>query len=129
MGQVGYNFWLNFKKRNADKIVKRKGEKFELERFNWTTYHNFAKMYKHFGNEMEYAMVAKTLPGSVWMDSNGNTVNNKKGSFSCKVVHTVSHPIIILYIDEIGSDTSQKRDGAVGCWGVVVCMPRWYKTK
>ena len=59
LGQVGYKYWLNFKKRNADKIVTRKGEKLEFDRYNWTTYHNFAQIFKCFGNEMEYAIVAK----------------------------------------------------------------------
>ena len=65
LGQVGYKYWINFKKRNADKIVTRKGEKFELDSYNWTAYHNFAQMYKCFVDEMKYTMVAKKLPKSV----------------------------------------------------------------
>ena len=29
--KVGYKYWLNFKKRNAHKIVTKRGEKFELD--------------------------------------------------------------------------------------------------
>ena len=41
LGQVGYKYWLNFKKRNSDKIVSRWGGIFELDWLNWITYHKF----------------------------------------------------------------------------------------
>ena len=53
------------------------------------------------------------------MDSNGNTVNNEKGSFGCKVTYNVFHPDMILCMDKVGLDTSQKGDVAVG--GNCVC--------
>ena len=30
--QIGLKYWSNFKKRNGDKIVTRRGQKFELDR-------------------------------------------------------------------------------------------------
>jgi len=113
LGRVGYKYWLNFKKRNADKIVTRKGEKFELDRSNWTTYHNFHQMYERFGDEMIYAKVAQLLPEPVWMNKEGDAVT-EDDAFGCKVSHKISHPDMILCMDEVGSDTSQKGDGAVG---------------
>ena len=52
LGQVGYKYWLNFKERNDDMIVSREGEHFESDRSSWTTYHNFAQMFKLFGDEI-----------------------------------------------------------------------------
>ena len=32
--EIGYKYWLNFKKRNSDEIITRKGEKYKLDQFN-----------------------------------------------------------------------------------------------
>ena len=61
LGQVGYTYWLNFKSRNADKIITRRGEQIELNHSDWTTYQNFAQMCNRFGDEMEYAKVTERL--------------------------------------------------------------------
>ena len=98
LGQVDYKYWLNFKKRNSDKIITRKGEKFELDRSNWTTYHNFDQMYNCFSNEMVYANVAELLPEPVWMNKEGDVIKEEE-SFGCKVTHKISHPDMILCMD------------------------------
>ena len=113
LGKVGYKYWLNFKKRNADKIVSKKGEKFELDRSIWTTYHNFKQMYDRFSDEMEYAKVAVKLDTPVWMNKDGETVE-EKDSFGCKVTHMILRSDMMLCGDEVGADTSQKGDGAIG---------------
>ena len=113
LGEVGYKYWRNFKTRNSDKIVTRKGEKYEMNRSNWTTYHNFAQMYRRFGEEMEYAKVAEKLAEAVWMNREGEKVD-EDDAFGCKVSHIISRPDMILCMDEVGSNTCQKGDGNVG---------------
>lgn len=50
--EIGYKYWLNFKKRNSDKIFTGKGYTYELDWSNWTTYQNFAQTYFTFGDQM-----------------------------------------------------------------------------
>ena len=59
--QIGLKYWSNFKKRNGDKIVTRRGQKFELDRAEWTTYRNFKSIYDSVGGEFEYAKVTVNL--------------------------------------------------------------------
>ena len=113
LGEVGYKYWRNFQARNSDKIVTRKGEKFEMDRSNWTTYHNFDQMYLRFGEEMEHAKVAEKLAEPVWMNREGEIVD-EYDAFGCKVTHRIDRPDMILCMDEVGCNTCQKGDGNVG---------------
>ena len=47
------------------------------------------------------------------MDKEGNKCKEKL-AFGCKVTHKITSPDMILVMDEVGADTSQKGDGAVG---------------
>ena len=42
---AGTGYWQGFKRRNAHRVVTKKGEKFELDRQNWTTCSNFKMMH------------------------------------------------------------------------------------
>ena len=114
LGKIGYKYWTNFKGRNAHLIVTRKGQKFELDRSQWTTYTNFWAMYNRFGDEMEYASVAQLFDEPQWMDREGTICQNEELAFGCKVTHNILRSDMILVMDEVGSDTSQKGDGAIG---------------
>ena len=67
-GTVGRGYWRKFMERNKDKIVSKRGQKYELSRQNWTTYTNFVHMYHHCIDEMIKAEVAVKLDVPVWMD-------------------------------------------------------------
>jgi len=69
--EISYKYWLNFKKRNSDRIITTKGQKYELERSNWTTYQDFAQMYSTFGDQMEEASIVERLEEPVWMNKDG----------------------------------------------------------
>ena len=43
-GFVGHGCWWNFKRRNSNRTVSKKGEKFELDRQHWCKYRNFNLM-------------------------------------------------------------------------------------
>ena len=46
-GTVGQGYWRSFLKRYKNQIVSKRGQKYELNRQNWTTYANFSNMYNH----------------------------------------------------------------------------------
>jgi hypothetical protein len=60
-GTIGYGYWLGLKKRHADKICSKRGQKYELDRDKWTTYANFHQMYELVYKQMEEAGVAVRL--------------------------------------------------------------------
>ena len=113
-GEVGHKYWQNFKRRNNDKIVTLRGQKFELDRAEWTTYKNFDTMYESNGDEMECAGVAEKLVEPEWQNKLGETVDVESKVFGCKVTHKITNPDMCLVMDEVGNSTSQKGDGAVG---------------
>ena len=71
-------------------------------------------MYVRFGDEMEYVGVATKLAEPVWMDRTGIIVDHERDVFGCKVIHYMDHPEMVLCMDEVGTNTSQKVDGVVG---------------
>ena len=93
-------------------MVSKRGQKYELNRQNWTTYENFANMYSHIIDEMVDAGVARELEEPVWMDKHGTRVSEDI-AFGCKVFHGLIHPNMCLVGDEVGGNLSMKGDGHV----------------
>ena len=60
-GKVRTGYWRGFMRRNAHKIVSKKGQKYESDHAKWSAYINFADMYNHISTKMEEADVAKKL--------------------------------------------------------------------
>ena len=102
-----------FRKENAHRITSRVGQKFELDRQEWTTWQNFTMMYEEFAKELEYAKVATKLNEAEWHNRKGEVVSEDE-SYGCKVTHRVEYPEMILMMDEVGESTSQKGDGPIG---------------
>ena len=106
-------YWYSFMKRNRHRIVSKRGQKYELDRQNWTTYANFADMYNHCALEMEHAGVAKRLEEPIWMTRDGVqcTVDD---AYGCKVTHAIIRPDMCLCGDEVGGNICMAGDGHVG---------------
>ena len=49
---LGRGYFKGFKKRNAHRIVIKRGQGYEMDRDNWTTYRNFSNMCDHVIEEM-----------------------------------------------------------------------------
>ena len=114
-GEVGESYWSAFMKRNQHRIVNKRGEKFASSRADWSTYENFEKMYDHIYDEMVSAGIAVPLPSAVCMDSHGNVVDSQSSTaFGLPVEYSLAHPDHLLFLDEMGIDTNQKKDGHVG---------------
>mmetsp|Transcript_25328 Transcript_25328/g.29833 ORF Transcript_25328/g.29833 Transcript_25328/m.29833 type:complete len:154 (+) Transcript_25328:717-1178(+) len=104
LGEVGRGYWKGFMERNRHLIVSAKGQKYELNRANWTTYQNFAQMYDSISEEMVSAKVAVKLPDPVWMDAKGNLVD-EGDAYGCKVTHDIVRPEMCVVADEVGGNT------------------------
>lgn len=90
-GTVGRKYWRNFMKRHGHKIRSKRGQKYSLDRANWSTYANFKDMYDHNIEEMEVAGVAVRRTEPVWMDSSGRIVD-RSDALGCEVTHDLIHP-------------------------------------
>ena len=112
-GKVGRGYWRAFMKRNRNKVISKRGQKYELNRQNWSTYANFVDMYKHTIIEMVEAGVARKLDEPTWMNRHGEVCDENE-SFGCKVTHQIIHPDMCLVGDEVGGNISMKGDGHVG---------------
>ena len=110
---VGVGYWHGFMRRNGDKICRKRGQKYELDRATWTTYANFDAMYEHNYEELVEAGVASLMDTPEWQDKEGNTVEGAD-SFGCKVTHQLTHPDYCIVLDEVGGNIHMTGDGDIG---------------
>ena len=81
---VGSGYWQGFMQRNKHLIVSRKGQKYELNRSNWTTHQNLPQIYESIEEEFIVAGAAVKLDNPVWMNGDGDVVD-EQDTFGCKV--------------------------------------------
>ena len=112
-GTVVKKYWGNFMRRHGDIIRSKRGQKYSLDRSNWSTYANFKDMYDHNIEEMEEAGVAKRRDIPVWMDRTGNVCDESE-AVGCKVTHDLIHPEMCVVGDEVGGNLNMAGDGHVG---------------
>jgi hypothetical protein len=67
--ELGKGYYYGFLKRNGQKLVSKRGEKFAANRADWSTYNNFATMYDGISDKMVAAGAAEHLDEKVWMDT------------------------------------------------------------
>ena len=112
-GKVGLAYWRAFMKRNKNRIVSKRGQKYTLDRQKWTTYANFLDMYMHIIKEMVDAGLAEPYDEPKWMNGNGEECSEAE-ALGCKVTHKLSHPDYCFVGDEVGGNLSMKGDGHAG---------------
>ncbi len=108
---VGVKYRRGFMKRNRHLLVStRRGQKYELDCHNWTTYKIFRNMYMHTYPEMAEAGVTDQPPQPIWMDRNGKQTS-EKDALRYMVTHKLFHPDRCFVGDEVGGNLSMKGDG------------------
>jgi hypothetical protein len=118
-GKVTTGWWRGFLKRHENEIVTKRGEKFALNRHDWTTFENIQQMYDVIYDELVDARVALALSEPIFTDMHANVVD-ESCRFGLAQYITISSPNYILFADESGFSTSQKKDGHVGGQKLVV---------
>ena len=112
-GSVGAKYWQGFMLRNKHLLVSVRGQKYELNRQNWTAYANFSHMLQHTFEEMVKAGVAKKLDVPVWRNKYGNDCEISE-AFGCKMTHDLCHPDLCFVGDEVGGNINMTGDRHVG---------------
>jgi hypothetical protein len=113
LGKVSRSYWKLFMRRNSHRLVTRKGERFASNRADWSKFSYIKQMYDIIYNKFIDAQVARLREIPVFMNRSGEIVDEalKHGKL-CDI--EVLHPDYILFEDETGCNTSQKKDGHEG---------------
>ncbi len=111
-GKVTTGWWRGFLKRHGNEIVTKRGDKFALNRHDWTTFENIQQMYDVIYDELVNVQVAFALSEPIFTDMHANVVD-ELCCFGLAWSITISPPHYILFADKSGFSTSQKKDGHI----------------
>jgi hypothetical protein len=75
---ISRNWWQGFKKQDVSHIVLKKGEKFALNRVDWTKLSNITQMCEYIYDEMINAHIASFWDNPVYMDQEENEVEESE---------------------------------------------------
>jgi hypothetical protein len=116
MGRIGYGWFQGFKKRHGSRLVTKRGERFATDRADWSKYTYIKQMYDViYDNMVESGIAEEILEDPISMDGRGNIVEKddpQKLGLPCDI--KVLYPEFILFADETGCNTNQKKDGHIG---------------
>ena len=111
---LGAGYWRGFLKRNHHAIRSKRAVKFEVKRAEWCTYDNFLQMYEGVYKEMAECGIASRLETKVRVDKKGSIVELEEESFGLPTKYLMQRPDKLLFVDEVGSNTSTTKDGNIG---------------
>jgi len=112
--KLGKSYWRNFLRRNSHLIRQKKAVKFENKRAQWCNYLNMEEMYQEIYQNLCSARIACKHSEAVWRNKDGEVVEQQEQAFGCKSEYELIHPDHLIFVDEVGSNTSQAKDGQVG---------------
>jgi len=111
--KLGKSYWRNFLRRNSHLIRQKKAVKFENKRAQWCNYLNMEEMYQEIYQNLCSAGIACKHSEAVWRNKDGEVVEQQEQAFGCKSEYELIHPDHLIFVDEVGSNTSQAKDGQV----------------
>jgi hypothetical protein len=111
--KLGMKYWQNFKKRHPEINTKR-AVKFDSKRNDWCTLENFEKMHQWVYAAMVNSNVAIKLPEKKMVQLDERITDNKEEGVGRETEFILTRPEYVLFVDEVGCNTSQKSDGNVG---------------
>ena len=114
LGEIGYGWWKGFRRRYHDLLVTKRGVKFAVDRSEWSTEHWIRQMYDEVYKNMVNAGIAKKVDEPVYFDINGVVVDDQQKAFGLPCEYVVTHPDHLIFFDETGCNTNQKKDGHKG---------------
>ena len=102
-------------RRNRSTLKSKVGKKIAVDRSNFTTYLNFRDVYDHVEEVLvNESKIATRFEDPVWMDKEGNVVENENKSYGLKVALDLHRPDMVIVFDRVGFNLSQEKDGAKG---------------
>jgi len=112
--KLGPGYWRGFLSRNKHLIRAKKAVKFDTKRAEWCTYLNLEEMYDEVYSHLVSTNLAVKHEEAVWRNEAGDVVFCEKEAMGLKSPYELIHPGWLVFVDEVGSNTSQAKDGAIG---------------
>jgi hypothetical protein len=112
--ELGPSYWRGFLKWNKELIRSKKPVRFEAKRVEWCTYLNMQEIYDKIYSQLVEVGLAVQHPEPVWHDKDGNVVDEEHLAVGLKSRFELIHPDWLIFVDEVGCNTSQTKDGQVG---------------
>ena len=84
-------------RRQDHRIISKRGQKYELDRQNWSPCSDFYQMSENIASEMVDAGIAVTLDKLVLIDKVGNVVSTKK-TLSDSLLHARSFILVMQHL-------------------------------
>jgi hypothetical protein len=110
---LGPSWYKGFWKCHKHVLEKKKGQKFSKDCSEWSVHRNFLQKYDEVYKAMETVGIAVRLPDATWVNKNQEETT-KDLAFGRKATHLLTRPDCVVLVDEVGSNTSQEGDGALG---------------
>jgi hypothetical protein len=88
--------------------------KFESKLAEWCTYKNFSEMYDHIYEAMVLHGIASKVDTEVLLNKEGSIVEEPKEAFGLPTQYLLQRPDKLIFVDEVGSNTSTTKDGHIG---------------
>ncbi len=107
-------YWQGFMKRNRHRVKAQKGVKFDSKMADWCTYLNFQAMYNDVYNKMYLNGIARKLDNTVKLNKDREIVEHAHEAFGLETKYDLIRPDRRTFVDKVGSNTSQLKDGNVG---------------
>jgi hypothetical protein len=111
---LGPSYWRGFLKQNKELIRSKRPVRFEAKRAEWCTYINMQVMYDEIYSQLVEVGLAVRHPEPVWHYKDGNVVDEEHLAVGLKYAFELIHPDWLIFVDEVGCNTSQTKDGQVG---------------
>jgi hypothetical protein len=109
---LGKKYWRGFLKRHPILSIKS-ATHFDSFREEWYNVDNFEWMYNECYEKMVEAKVASKVDEEVWLDKKGRIVGLEDDAFGRKTNYLMRKPEFVVFVDEVGDNTSQKNDGNI----------------
>ncbi len=111
--ELGPGYWCWFLNKNKHLIRMKKAMKFNTICTEWCTYLYLEEMHNEVYSHPLTSGLAVKHEEPVWWNKTGEVVSCEKETFGLKSVYEVIHPKWLVFVDKVGSNTSQANDGAV----------------
>ena len=98
-------------KQHGHRIEVKKDMKFDNKWADWCTYRNFKTMYTEVYEEAVSGRIVHKLDAPVWLNKRGEIVELEGELSGLKTEYLLHHPSKLMFVDKVGSNTSQAKDG------------------
>jgi hypothetical protein len=110
-GRVGLKWWRNFVKRNKCHLSIGKAVRFDMKRNEWCKSENFRQIYDVIYEKLAEKVLAEKWEEEKMLDKEDNIVTDEADMYGRPTKYRLNHPEKLIFVDEVGDNTSQANDG------------------